>query len=154
MIIFLIQTVVDTMLVTDFIRWKNHYKLISFVFFWEWLLFLVYPKNMTVVNILKSARSDLTTFLPFKVCTGFGHRSSERLIYVQFISCAQEVATILWQFIVKPIKKYKLTISFPVNNYLFKVNNRNSRKRCQICSKLIIRTYFAPFPSISFVDFK
>ena len=51
---------------------------------------------MTVVNILKSAPSDLTTLLPFKVCTGFGHRkSSERLIYVQFISCAQEVATIL-----------------------------------------------------------
>ena len=28
----------------------------------------------------------------------------------------------------------------PVNIYLFKVNNRNTRKRCQICSKLTIKT--------------
>ena len=29
---------------------------------------------------------------------------------------------------------------FPANIYLFKVNNRNSRKRCEICSKLLIKT--------------
>ena len=28
----------------------------------------------------------------------------------------------------------------PANIYLFKVNNRNSRKRCEICSKLTIKT--------------
>ena len=28
----------------------------------------------------------------------------------------------------------------PGNTYLFKVNNRNSRKKCEICSKLIIKT--------------
>ena len=28
--------------------------------------------------------------------------------------------------------------SYPVNVYLFKVNNRNTRKRCGICSKLTI----------------
>ena len=28
----------------------------------------------------------------------------------------------------------------PVNIYLFKVNNRNTRKRCKICSKLTINT--------------
>ena len=28
----------------------------------------------------------------------------------------------------------------PANIYLFKVNNRNPRKRCQICSKLTIKT--------------
>ena len=28
----------------------------------------------------------------------------------------------------------------PVNIYLFKVNNRNTRKRCEICSKLTIKT--------------
>ena len=26
--------------------------------------------------------------------------------------------------------------SFPVGNYMFKVNNRNTRTRCEICSKL------------------
>ena len=29
---------------------------------------------------------------------------------------------------------------FPANIYLFKDNNRNSRKRCEICSKLTIKT--------------
>ena len=28
---------------------------------------------------------------------------------------------------------------YPANIYLFKVNNRNTRKRCEICSKLIIK---------------
>ena len=28
----------------------------------------------------------------------------------------------------------------PANIYLFKVNNRNTRKRCEICSKLTIKT--------------
>ena len=28
----------------------------------------------------------------------------------------------------------------PTNIYLFKVNNRNTRKRCEICSKLTIKT--------------
>ena len=31
-------------------------------------------------------------------------------------------------------------ITFPVNIYLFKVNKRNTRKRCEICSKLTIKT--------------
>ena len=34
-----------------------------------------------------------------------------------------------------PLTSY-LWPNFPVSFYLFKVNNRNSRKRCEICSKL------------------
>ena len=30
--------------------------------------------------------------------------------------------------------------TFPADNYLFKVNNRNTRTRCEICSKLTIKT--------------
>ena len=30
--------------------------------------------------------------------------------------------------------------ALPVNIHLFKANNRNSRKRCEICSKLTIKT--------------
>ena len=40
------------------------------------------------------------------------------------------------------------------NIYLFKVNNRNTRKRCEICSKLTIKTYFPSFSSVSIVDFE
>ena len=32
------------------------------------------------------------------------------------------------------------TLNFPANIYLFKVNNRNTRKRCEICSKLTTKT--------------
>ena len=30
--------------------------------------------------------------------------------------------------------------AYPAGNYMFKVNNRNTRARCEICSKLIIKT--------------
>ena len=30
--------------------------------------------------------------------------------------------------------------SSPAGNYMFKVNNRNTRTRCEICSKLTIKT--------------
>ena len=31
-------------------------------------------------------------------------------------------------------------LHFPAGNYMFKVNNRNTRTRCEICSKLTIKT--------------
>ena len=43
--------------------------------------------------------------------------------------------------------------SFPANIYLFKVNNRNTRKRCEICSKLTIATPEQHVSSFSIVDF-
>ena len=30
--------------------------------------------------------------------------------------------------------------SFPASNYKYKVNNRNTRARCKICSKLTLKT--------------
>ena len=53
--------------------------------------------------------------------------------------------------------------AFPGNIYLFQVNNRSTRKKCKICSKLIIKTpvlvflqvtlnIFHFFSSISIVD--
>ena len=57
--------------------------------------------------------------------------------------------------------------SYPANIYLFKVNNRNTRKRYEISSKLIIKaperrhwlycqlwTFFTPFSSVSIVEFE
>ena len=38
------------------------------------------------------------------------------------------------------INAYISQSTYPANIYLFKVNNRNSRKRCEICSKLTIKT--------------
>ena len=33
-----------------------------------------------------------------------------------------------------------IAVHYPANIYLFKVNNRNTRKRCEICSTLTIKT--------------
>ena len=41
--------------------------------------------------------------------------------------------------------------TFPVNIYLFKVNNRNTSKTCEICSKLTIK---APFSCVFIVNFE
>ena len=43
------------------------------------------------------------------------------------------------------------SLSNPDNIYLFKVNNRNTRKRCEICSRLTLKT---PFSSVSIVGFE
>ena len=59
-------------------------------------------------------------------------------------------------------------IFFPTNIYLVKVNNRNTKKKCEICSKLTIKTperygvflgdfehiYFTPFSSVFIIDFE
>ena len=41
---------------------------------------------------------------------------------------------------------------------MFKVNNRNTRTRCEICSKLTIKTperrYFTPYSSVLIVNFE
>ena len=43
----------------------------------------------------------------------------------------------------------------PPGNYMFKVNNRNTRTRCEICSKLTINLpYFKPCASVSIVNFE
>ena len=40
---------------------------------------------------------------------------------------------------------------FPANIYMFKVNNRNTRTRCEICLKLTVKT---PFSRVFIVDFE
>ena len=59
---------------------------------------------------------------------------------------------------------FKLFIAHPVGNYMFKVDNRNTRTSCEICSKLTLKTpkrlycklwtYFIPCSSISIDNFE
>ena len=45
-------------------------------------------------------------------------------------------------------QKFLLLSYVPAGNYIFKVNNRNTRTRCEICSELTIKTperYLASF---------
>ena len=43
---------------------------------------------------------------------------------------------------------------FPANIYLCKVNNRNTRKRCEILSMTSLTLNLTPFSSVSIVDYK
>ena len=42
----------------------------------------------------------------------------------------------------------------PAGINLLKVKNRSTRTRCKICSKLTIKTYFAPCSSVSIANFE
>ena len=42
----------------------------------------------------------------------------------------------------------------PAGNYMFKVNNRNTRTRSEICPKLTIKTHSTPCSSVSNVNFE
>ena len=53
-----------------------------------------------------------------------------------------------------PRKIYARITRFPVGIYLLKVNNRNTRTRCEICSKLTIKTYFTLGSSVSIANFE
>ena len=44
------------------------------------------------------------------------------------------------RLISKRLSNIYLGKSYPAGNYMFKVNNRNTRTRCEICSKLTIKT--------------
>ena len=44
--------------------------------------------------------------------------------------------------------------TYPAGIYLLKVSNKNTRKRCEIWSKLTIKTYFTPYSTVSIVNFE
>ena len=90
-------------------------------------------------------------------------------LMLHFISFLSIVIQHLWQKITSRFKSqrffnglifllgYSKVPCFPANSYLFKLNYRNTRKSCEICSKLKIRTRrscffivnFTPFSSVS-----
>ena len=55
-------------------------------------------------------------------------------------------------FLKSPKNKKLLKKYFPVDIYLLKVNNRNTRARCEICSKLIIKWRRSAVFIINFKD--
>ena len=63
----------------------------------------------------------------------------------------------MWRFRQRLQQQFEIHLA---NIYLFKVNNRNARKRCEVSSKLTIilllltLSNFTPFSSVSFVDFE
>ena len=59
--------------------------------------------------------------------------------FVEYLRIAASVRFIcgiqLWNYV-----ELCREANFPAGNYIFKVNNRNTRPRCEICSKVTIKT--------------
>ena len=60
-------------------------------------------------------------------------------MYIQFTYFVQGVVTFLKKYFKKNWKSIGIIYS-PPGNYMLKVNNRNTRTRCEICSKLTLKT--------------
>ena len=63
-------------------------------------------------------------------------------LYDPLIKCAVHLVKTYTQFVFLQsfCKSITLINNYPPNIYLFKVNNRNSSKRSEICSKLTMKT--------------
>ena len=65
--------------------------------------------------------------------------SKTNLIIVSINSYKQNKNFTILNFAKRKMILYSST-TIPAGNYMFKVNNRNTRTRCEICSKLTIKT--------------
>ena len=96
---------------------------------------------------------------------------SKGFVYIDLPTSSIHFKIMLFVYI--SIFPYRCCSSSPVSIYLFKVNNRNTTKKCEICSKLTIKrpqqclwrrsgvfiisfekTYFTVFSSVFVVDFE
>ena len=85
-------------------------------------------KNMDLVNIVK------------------GRTCGEINISGRCTLCIVKCASFVFSFLI---------LCSPTGNYMFKVKNRNTRTRCEICSKLTIKVPERPHcSSVSVVNFE
>ena len=66
-------------------------------------------------------------------CTYPGKR--EGIIECQELHVKQETRVFTDKMFIDNVENNQMLGSNPPNVYLFKVNNKNTRKRCEICSK-------------------
>ena len=70
-------------------------------------------------------------------------KSSEKLIHFQFDHCQCFHKAPNENFpTIKVITNKKMITHLPAGIYLLKVNNRNTRASCEICSKLTIKIFW------------
>ena len=58
----------------------------------------------------------------------------------EFNPSATVVLSGAWNYSYKSLSQSMVTFWYPLGIHLLKVNNRNTRTRCEICSKLTIKT--------------
>ena len=110
--------------------------------------FSLFSPNSWPENSLKFPGKFLIPFLSFKAYfkkdSVMGEHLSEHVSSTGIFH--NNYLNITIQYKRTPCKKYESSIThqlrqgYPVGMYLFKVNNRNTRKRYEICSKLTIKT--------------
>ena len=63
-------------------------------------------------------------------------------MFYDFLNHRKQIAVLIFQasYSAKANAEVPLGFRFPADNYMFKINNRNTRTRCEICSKLTIET--------------
>ena len=75
----------------------------------------------------------------FKVTSNY---SGVEFILLFFFSLFKDIQQINVKFLLLTLQVFVIRIvsRIPAGNYMFKVNNRNTNTRCEICSKLKIKT--------------
>ena len=91
-----------------------------------------------------------TSDLPRRCSIPQYRQKSENSVYVITLLYLKNVLFFLVSLCLTPFPTTEIHIrnrnyfkhirNFPAGNYMFKVNNRNTRTRCEICSKLTIKT--------------
>ena len=75
--------------------------------------------------------------------SNLGENQRKAIFYLFYICktfCSTLIFKLLFKLFSSMIQPLKYSNIYPAGNCMFKVNNRNTRKRCQICSKLTIKT--------------
>ena len=101
------------------------------------------PKITWVKNLLGQKVHLFHFSCLFMKTKPFLHRSIyNKLISHAEISQITDKDLVLFNLLRKPSEEWskKSVTTYPAGIYLLKVNNRNNRRRCEICSKVILKT--------------
>ena len=105
---------------------------------------LMYKANQSTGLYMRGTLVDKGSFWSNRLnkILGFAIKKSENRLELTFFSQFLLNVTHLYTFYenINDVSRGYRNVTFPVNIYLFKFNNRNTRKRCEICSKSLLLT--------------
>ena len=96
---------------------------------------LIYLNTLCWYKATKTSSIFLTNVEIFFTCHFFLIKPYSRYKFSTSSFCP-----LLHTILVKEQTQRKTSTHYPANIYSFKVNNRNTRQRCEICSKLTTKT--------------
>ena len=108
-------------------------------------------KDKTVYYIYQKVERTYTELLAY-IWSRLPDIRKKGLLQFKSLIISNKWSGNLCTFIICSIRRF-LAVIIPAGIYLLKVNNRNTRARCEICSKLTIFFYFS-ISSVSIVNFE